>query len=214
MNIYELYNWLNDATEVPGVIHEIASGRIDADSRCVSGDYDEVENFICCVTDLTCNSADDIDSWLNGKLSAQETAERLQELVSDFLMFQDDVEVTDKGFIQTVNRLVKNINNAKLFIEKNPEFIKNIDDTYYVYTHSNPKTNKIFYVGKGKGGRAWDRKRENEWHKYIAKIGGQYNVNIISENLTEGEALRIESELILEMSETLVNKNKPLGITF
>ena len=56
-----------------------------------------------------------------------------------------------------------------------------------------------FYVGKGTGNRAFDINR-NEGHKkvrqYLDKIGKEIQIVKIKENLTEGEALALESKLI------------------
>lgn len=35
----------------------------------------------------------------------------------------------------------------------------------YVYIHKDPRTNKVRYVGKGSGKRAWDLKKRYSWHK-------------------------------------------------
>ena len=66
---------------------------------------------------------------------------------------------------------------------------------YYVYVHKDPD-GKVFYVGKGTGKRAWSQDRDRVWHRYVSeKRGGQYEVQIIKNELNEEEALELENEL-------------------
>jgi hypothetical protein len=67
---------------------------------------------------------------------------------------------------------------------------------FYVYLHTNPTTGKPFYVGKGKGSRAYSLKGRNKfWHNIVAKHGKE--VQIIHEGLSEQDAHKMETELIL-----------------
>ncbi len=59
-------------------------------------------------------------------------------------------------------------------------------NNYYIYFHINPLKNEIFYVGKGKGNRAYDKNNRNRFWKNIVKKYG-YIVNIIEDNLNEKE---------------------------
>lgn len=66
---------------------------------------------------------------------------------------------------------------------------------YYVYLHYRLDTNTVFYVGKGKGRRAFTKKsRNNHWNNIVNKCG--YRVEIIKEGLTEKEAFDLEIEQI------------------
>jgi hypothetical protein len=68
---------------------------------------------------------------------------------------------------------------------------------YYVYVHYKISDNKPFYVGKGKGRRAWSLAgRSTYWNNVKSKHG--YNVEIVFENLTEEEAFQCEIDSILE----------------
>ncbi|MFD0931293.1 hypothetical protein ACFQ0R_01645 [Psychroflexus salinarum] len=68
---------------------------------------------------------------------------------------------------------------------------------HYVYIHLNPNSNEIFYVGKGKGNRKSSKTSRNEkWDKYVAKLGGQFKILIIKENLSEKEAIELERKII------------------
>jgi hypothetical protein len=66
--------------------------------------------------------------------------------------------------------------------------MKNI---YYIYFHINPLTNKVFYIGKGKLKRAFDRrKRSDYWKRVVNKYG--YIVDIVNSNLSEEKAFELE----------------------
>ena len=64
-------------------------------------------------------------------------------------------------------------------------------NNYYVYFHINPLTNKVFYVGEGKGARAKSKARNKYWHLQAKQYG--YIVDIVDNNLTKKEALEKES---------------------
>lgn len=69
---------------------------------------------------------------------------------------------------------------------------------YYVYLHRRSSDNKVFYVGKGSGNRAWDLSGRNAfWNRTKNKHG--LLVEIVFENLNEDEAFRCEVDTILEM---------------
>lgn len=78
---------------------------------------------------------------------------------------------------------------------------------YYVYVLIDPRDNKIFYVGKGKGNRVNqhllgaldENSQETEKIKRIRDIQGQglqVGLDIIRHELTEKEAFEVESALI------------------
>ena len=82
-------------------------------------------------------------------------------------------------------------------------------NNYYIYLHRKETDNSVFYVGKGKNNRAWEKsksERNQYWHRIVNKYG--YSVEIVFENLTEEEAFDLEINTILEMKYlgyTLVN---------
>ena len=77
-----------------------------------------------------------------------------------------------------------------------------IKNDYYVYFHKD-SDGKIFYVGKGRGKRAWQTtNRSKDWKK-ISSQG--FSVELFRENISEQEALDTENDLILNL-EGLVNK--------
>ena len=74
-------------------------------------------------------------------------------------------------------------------------FLNNIRTMYYVYQHKKADTNEIFYVGKGKGARAFNATKRNPyWKNVVAKHG--FNVEIIVENIDEELSFLVEMETI------------------
>ena len=66
---------------------------------------------------------------------------------------------------------------------------------FYVYAHINLVTNKIFYIGKGKGDRAYTKESRNpHWHNTVKKY--DYEVLILDDNLAEEEAFNLEKRYI------------------
>jgi len=76
---------------------------------------------------------------------------------------------------------------------------------FYVYLHLRASDGKPFYVGKGRGKRAWSVKSRNPyWHNVVGKHG--LEVHIAASGLTEKEALAVEiSTIKLFGLETLTN---------
>lgn len=66
---------------------------------------------------------------------------------------------------------------------------------FYTYIHIRLDTNTVFYVGKGFGNRAYEKRGRNPyWHRIVDNYG--YRVEIVFYNLTEQEAFDKEIELI------------------
>lgn len=64
-------------------------------------------------------------------------------------------------------------------------------NNYYVYLHLRLNDGRVFYVGKGKGKRAFDKKNRNVyWKNVVNKYG--YDVIIIEDNLINKDALEKE----------------------
>jgi hypothetical protein len=72
--------------------------------------------------------------------------------------------------------------------------------TYYVYEHWRLDRDECFYVGKGRGGRAYSMKNRNRHHQAIvakmARIGSAFEVRIVASGLSEQEAFDLERERI------------------
>ena len=93
---------------------------------------------------------------------------------------------------------------------------------FYVYALKDPriKPSKPFYIGKGTGNRAWEHQLNTDDSekglviKDILSSGHKVVHTIISDNLTEEQALKIEAELISAFGVTsqggmLTNRVRP-----
>lgn len=65
---------------------------------------------------------------------------------------------------------------------------------YYVYEHIRLDNNTCFYVGKGRGRRAYCKTRNTHHDRIVKKYG--MKVNIVAESLTEDEAFKVEEQII------------------
>jgi hypothetical protein len=96
---------------------------------------------------------------------------------------------------------------------------------YYVYALKDPRSSpaQSFYVGKGTGSRAYDhlvtpdRTRKYVRIKEILDAGARPLIDILVEDLTETQALRLEAELIAafgteDTGGLLMNSVVPTGI--
>lgn len=80
-------------------------------------------------------------------------------------------------------------------------------NNYYVYGHFTTD-NVLFYVGSGRGNRAWSKARKNKkWQEFIS--ANEFVVKLLHENLTQDESLKLEESLILKNREFLLNKYLP-----
>lgn len=75
------------------------------------------------------------------------------------------------------------------------------DPIFYVYEHWRPDTGVCFYVGKGKGKRAWRMSgRKNPHHSSIVSkltsLGLCVDVRIVLKDLSQNDAYRLERERI------------------
>ena len=76
---------------------------------------------------------------------------------------------------------------------------------HYVYLHRGPN-DEVFYVGKGRGNRAYSKDRDDLWHHYLkTRCGGHYEVEIVKHFETDDEALDLESDLLALFVESTVN---------
>lgn len=75
-----------------------------------------------------------------------------------------------------------------------------MSNLFYVYEHWRPDIDICFYVGKGKGKRAYDLKGRNDHHtkvlKKIKNLGMCVEIKLVAFGLSEKEAFEIEKERI------------------
>lgn len=77
---------------------------------------------------------------------------------------------------------------------------------YYVYSHE--CNGLIFYIGKGRKSRCSSvRNRSKKWRDFVQNINNNFQIRILYSDLSNDEALRIESELIAT-TENLTNTSK------
>lgn len=70
---------------------------------------------------------------------------------------------------------------------------------YYVYAHRDPD-GAIFYVGKGKRRRAYEKsKRSSVWKNHVERLGS-FSVEILASGLEEAEAFAMERRLIAQLA--------------
>jgi len=70
---------------------------------------------------------------------------------------------------------------------------------FYVYTHARKDDGATFYVGKGRGDRAWrESRRSVYWQRVVAKHGR--TVRVVASGLPEELALLAEVELIEKLT--------------
>ena len=86
---------------------------------------------------------------------------------------------------------------------------------YYVYEHWRLDKDECFYVGKGKGQRAYEKsKRGSHWENIVRKlerIGSAYEIRMVKTGLTEKEAFALEKERIAFWRDRVDLANKTDG---
>lgn len=81
-----------------------------------------------------------------------------------------------------------------------PSIIKNLG--YYVYTYSDPETNEVFYVGKGRANRVFDHLTDESESKKVEKIKQlqarklKPKIELLAHGLDEETAFKIEAAAI------------------
>lgn len=68
---------------------------------------------------------------------------------------------------------------------------------FYLYRHIRPDKNEPFYIGIGRGNRAFTRWDRNDiWNKIVAKNNGEYDIEIMLHDLSRETAIEKEREFI------------------
>ena len=79
--------------------------------------------------------------------------------------------------------------------------IPTLSKEFYVYEHLRDDNGKVFYVGKGKNGRAnvsSHHHRNIHWQRIVKKAGG-FNVRYVAKEMEEGQAFLLEVERISQL---------------
>jgi len=80
----------------------------------------------------------------------------------------------------------------------------------YVYAHQRKDNGKCFYIGKGKGKRAFsDEGRNNHWHSVVKKHG--FDVIILVDNISDEKALELEKSFIKQIGLENLSNMHPGG---
>jgi len=214
MNIYAIAHELNELTERDSLFRKIAEGELGYEDGLVIGDPGDVDNFLYLLIDITHNTAEELDNWIDKKSLAPEVAESLAQVLEDYEYNNTDVKVTDENLKHEIDNLISLVNNAKSFIEANSDYPGAVSCDFYVYVHENLRNGEVFYVGKGEGKRAWSKHRESYWVKYVESIEGKYSVKIVAKGLSESEALRQEEDMLIKYAKTAINRDEPVGVSF
>jgi hypothetical protein len=80
------------------------------------------------------------------------------------------------------------------------------DKRFCVYFHRRKDTGELFYIGQGTLDRSKSKARKMKlWHDTVEEANGFF-VEIYKKDLTKAEALRLETELIEQYSDSIINK--------
>ena len=98
------------------------------------------------------------------------------------------------------------IMQLKDLTEGNPH----VSDDYYVYSHTGRVDDTVFYIGKGRGNRAYTKSDRSKAWKVRCHDNHGFLVDILQSNLSEQQALELEKQFLVNPSPAwdLVNVRK------
>lgn len=87
-----------------------------------------------------------------------------------------------------------------------------MNKSFYVYAHYNCENDECpFYIGKGKGSRAYNSKNRTDAWKQRASVG--LVVKILQDDLTEEEAYLLETKLIEKYGREKYDNGKLVNVS-
>ena len=163
-----------------------------------------------------------IDAFLKDGANESEIVDMLLELYPELEAYDDDVTELSDDQIELLKslepRFIVTPTGVKMVVGGAPDYWKQLGNRepsqdrpkgFYIYSHRDQEGN-IFYIGKGKGRRAWSTDRHYYWNRYVENhLLGKYEVKILVDSLAENEAEEVEWEEIRQRSDTLVNWMRP-----
>jgi len=168
-------------------------------------DKDEFDTFALSVTSML----DDAASVIDGLIEQKRDSSELQEVIVWKADIDEDIDDMSAGTRAPLRGL---IDRLAAFFSTLQEACNTLEDSisgdrfYYVYVHKD-KNGSVFYVGKGKGRRAWSTDRHVYWYQYVdTRLNGEYTVELVKENLLEHEAETFEDQTIAKYGlDNLIN---------
>ncbi|MFN0315793.1 MAG: hypothetical protein ACKVQA_12245, partial [Burkholderiales bacterium] len=174
---------------------------VDEDGELIKGELEELKIEI----DSAC---DDISEVVEGlKIGRRDSAD-----LASLLDWEQDIQQAMESVVEELERLSPNVGKhvgsvfekVRLAAATLGESLVGRRD-FYVYVHKDLE-GRVFYVGKGTGTRATARARNAYWEQYVTeRLDGKFEVEIVKEGLLEHESENIESDLIAQHGDALVN---------
>lgn len=199
-------------TELAQTLETRVGGELDPDERRVvtrpspfSGDEGDVDYISGELENACSDIAEALESLARGKMGADSVIELAGDALENLEGAAEDIKINDWDFRAQFYEFLRLLRELPSLIDRSKAGRRD----FYVYAHKDAQ-GAIFYIGKGTARRAWSRQRHVVWQKYVDEhLEGKYQVEVLRAGLQEHEADALESELIEEHGERLVNWVNP-----